>query len=87
MSAEYIRSNILPLFLTKYSPNQNNPYTAKRVVDTNILPPKFDKNKYMQVIEPGVPTDDTRKLMWDVIIADQDRAQRGWGLTNDTIKQ
>ena len=41
----------------------------------------------MKVAEQGVSIDHTRKLMWDVIIADQDRAQRGWGLTNDTIKQ
>ena len=34
-----------------------------------------------------MPLEHTRKLMWDVIIADQDRVQRGWGLTNDTIKQ
>ncbi len=25
--------------------------------------------------------------MWDVIIADKDRVQKGWGLANDTIKQ
>jgi hypothetical protein len=87
MSAEDIRSNILPLFLTKYAPNKNNPYTTKHGIDPDILPPIFDHDKYMQVIDHGMTTDQTRKLMWDVIIADQNRAQRGWGLTNDTIKQ
>ena len=87
MSAVDIRTHVLPLFLTKSAPEQKNPYTSKHVVDPNILPPKFDKDKYIQVMETGMPLEHTRTLMWDVIIADQDRVQRGWGLTNDTIKQ
>ena len=26
-----------------------------------------------------------RKIMWDVIVADKTRVQKGWGLTNETI--
>ena len=85
--AAEIRTHVLPLFLTKYAPNQNSPYAPKRAVDPSILPLKLDKDKYLQVMETGMPLEHTRKLMWDVIIAHQDRVQRGWGLTNDTIKQ
>ena len=86
MSAVDIRNHVLPLFLTKYAPEQHNPFASKRAVNPNI-PPKLDKNKYLQVMETGLSADITRTLMWDKIIADKDRVQRGWGLTNDTVKQ
>jgi hypothetical protein len=35
----------------------------------------------------GSPLEHTRQLMRDVIIVDQHRGQKGWGRTNNTIKQ
>ncbi len=42
---------------------------------------------FIKITKAGVPKDDFIEKVWDVIMADPERVQKGWGLTNHTIKQ
>ena len=42
---------------------------------------------FMKPIKALMRKDNFVQIVWDMIITYEDRVQKGWGLTNDTIKQ
>ena len=42
---------------------------------------------FYKITKSGMPKDDFIEKVWEVIMADPERVQKGWGLTNHTIKQ
>ena len=79
MSAHDIRTIVLPLFLVKKKQRDVNPFEK--------ITPIVDKARYAQIVDQNIAVEVVRQLMWKTILEDQYRVQKGWGLTNDTIKQ
>ena len=42
---------------------------------------------FIKITKAGMAKDEFIEKVWAVIMADQNRGQKGWGLTNHTIKQ
>ena len=85
MNAQDIRSNVLPAFIIVKEGKVKT--TRSTLINPFDYPPIVDPVKYKNIMTQGLPLAHVRQLMWDAIIADQHRGQKGWGLTNHTIKQ
>ncbi len=62
-------------------------------IKENVLPlfmkrlTSTEDEAFIKITKLGVPKDDFIEKVWDLIMADPERGQKGWGLTNHTINQ
>jgi hypothetical protein len=62
-------------------------------IKANVLPlfmnrlTETEDAAFLKITKAGMFQDDFIEKVWAVIMADPERGQKGWGLTNHTIKQ